>query len=266
MSMLKSKNNILHQGMRIQEEPRVLRYRRNHGFLLVEGENRRFETTRRATTRRTEVRQFATRHASSKGQMFIIASVLVAIALIGIKNLLGVYSTFEESRFEETLNLDKQIRNIKNEFGYLLGVATLKGDVNISGITFFYNFSNFTVNDIDARILYAFVFVNSSTQEYGVTVGNLIKDTINITINATNSTPVGYTLILNSSTNATRQFNSNINGTVNITLTYSLHNENVTERFSILASTRRYAGIFFDIKLSSKDEFVRSKELYNRTW
>lgn len=214
----------------------------------------------RVTTRRTAVRHVAS------GQMFIIGAILILIALIAVKNLLGVYSTFEEKRFEETLNMDKQIRNLKNEFGYILGIASLQSDINLSGIRFFYNFSDFVVNDIDAKVLYAFVFVNSTNQQFGVTVGNFLKDAINVTINATNSSPSGYTFTINNNVNVSRQFSSNINGTVNITLAYTQQNENITERFSMLASTQRFVAGFFDITVESKDEFVRSKEVYNRTW
>jgi len=219
--------NILHKGMRI------------------EGENRRFY---------------------SSGQMFIIASILIVTALLALKNLLGVYSTFEEKRFEETLDLDSQLKNIKNEFGYILGIAALQNDVNGSGIRFFYNFSNFIANDIDARILYVFVFVNSSNQAFGVTTGNLLREAINVTINATNSTPTGYTFIMNSSFNTSREFQSSINGTINITLTYSRQNSNITERFPILVSTIRSAAIFVDARVHGENAFVRAKEIYNKTW
>ncbi len=206
------------------------------------------------------------RFSAPKGQMFVIAAILILVALIAIKNLLGMYATFEEKRFEETFTLDKQMKNIKNELRYTAGIASLQSDANLSGIRFLYNFSNFTVNDMDAKLLYAFVFVNASTQEFGITVGNFMKDTINVTVNATNTTQPGYAFTINNSINVSRQFNSNINGTINITLTYSKQNENITERFPILASTQRYVGVFSDIILESRDEFVRSKDVYNRTW
>lgn len=202
----------------------------------------------------------------NKGQMFLISAILILIALIAIKNLLGVYATFEEKRFEEIFTLDKQLRNVKNEIRNTVGIATLQNDVNLSGIQYLYNLSNFTVNDMDAELLYAFIFSNASNQIFGITVANFLKDTINVTINATNSTPAGYTFTINNSINASRQFNSSINGTINITLTYSKQNDNITERFPILVSTQRFDAIFFDLTLFSRDEFVRSKEIHNRTW
>lgn len=202
----------------------------------------------------------------STGQMFLIGAILILIALVAIKNLLGVYATFEEKRFEEIFTLDKQLKNMKNEFRYVAGIATLQNDVNLSGIQFLYNFSNFTTSDMDAKLLYTFIFSNASNQIFGVTMGNFLKDTINVTINATNSTPTGYTFTINNTSNISRQFNSSINGTINITIIYTKQNENITERFPILVSTQRFDALFFDITLWSRDEFVRSKELYNRTW
>lgn len=222
----------------------------------------------RETNGRTAVRQSVreNRRFYSSGQMFILAAILIVVALVGIKNLLGVYSTFEEQRFEETFNMDKQIKNIKNEMKNAGGIATLQNDVNLSGINFLYNFTNFTVSDINAKILYAFVFANASNQIYGVTIGNFLKDTINITLNATNSSQTGYTFMINNSVNVSRQFNSNINGTINITLTYTKQNENVTERFPVLVSTQKSVALFFDIQLSRSNEFIRAKDVYNRTW
>ncbi len=201
-----------------------------------------------------------------KGQMFVIASILVLIALIAVKNMLGIYATFEEKRFKETFTLDKQIRNLKDGFRDTVGIATMQGDANLSGIRFLYNFSNFTAKDTGAKLLYAFVYVNGTSQKFSVTVGNFLKDEINVTINATDSTPAAFSFLMNSSMNATNEFQSDISGMVNMTLSYSQSEGNSTERFSISTSAQRYAGAFFDIKIESNDEFVRSKEFYNRTW
>jgi hypothetical protein len=206
------------------------------------------------------------RGVKKKGQMFIIAAIIILVGLVEIRGLLGLYATFEEKRSEETFVLDKQVKNMRSEFAYTLGIATLQSDANLSGIRFLYNFSNFTAADAGAKLLYAFVFANSSTQRFGVTVGNFLKDTINITINATNSTPAGYSFAVNDKINASREFQSNINGTVNITLTYSYQNENITERFPIIASAQRFASVFVDATLEISGEFIRSKEFYNRTW
>lgn len=198
--------------------------------------------------------------------MFIIASILMLIAMIMMKNLLGIYATFEEKSFSETFILDKQLNNLKGEYTYLAGFTSLQGNANQSGITYMYNFSNFTTGDISAKVLYVYVFGNGSSQRYSVTVGDFISDEINITLNATSSTPTGFTFTLGSRTNATYEFGSNTNGTVNITLRYTHRNENTTEQFPVLISTSNVVAGFFDITVSSAGQFVRSKSIYNRTW
>ncbi len=198
--------------------------------------------------------------------MFIIASILLLIAMIMLKNLLGIYATYEEKSFSEMFTLDKQLNNLKSEYRYLVGLTTLQGNANQSGITYLYNFSNFSTSDISAKVLYVYVFGNGSTQRYSATIGNFIEDEINMTVNATSSTPTGFTFTLNSMANATYEFNSSINGTINITLRYAYRNDNVTERFPVLISTSNVVAGFFDITVSSGDQFVRSKSVYNRTW
>lgn len=219
------------------------------------------ENRRVGTNRRTAVHQ-----SISKGQMFIIASILALVAMVTLKNLLGIYATFEEKRFSEAFTLDKDLNNLKSEYRYLVGLASLRGDANQSGISNMYNFSNFTTSDMDAKVLYAYVFGNGSTQRYSITVGNFINDEINITLNATNATPRGYAFTLNSRQNTTQEFNSSINGTVNITLRYTQPSENITEQFPVQISTSNIVAGFFDITVFSASQFVRSKSIYNRTW
>ena len=205
-------------------------------------------------------------HCGLSGQMFIIASILVLVAMVTLKNLLGIYATFEEKKFSEAFTLDKDLNNLKNEYRYLVGLESLNGDANLSGINNLYNFTNFTTSDINAKVLYVYIFGNGSTQRYSIAIGNFINDEINITLNATNSTPAGFLFTLNSMQNTTREFNSSINGTISITLRYTQPAENITEQFPVLISTSNIVAGFFDITVFSAAQYVRSKSIYNRTW
>ena len=198
--------------------------------------------------------------------MFIIASILMLVSMVALKNLLGIYATFEEKRFSESFTLDKELNNLRSEYRYLAGLTSLQGNVNLTGINHLYNFTNFTTSGIDAKVLYLYIFNNGSTQRYSVTAGNFIDDEINITLNATSSTPPGFLFTLGSRANATREFNASINGTVNITLRYTQQTANITEIFPVQISTANMVAGFFDITLSSGTQFVRSKSIYNRTW
>ncbi len=123
--------------------------------------------------------------AVQKGQMFLIGSIMVLIGLIMLKNLLAVYTTVEETRFQETNIIDKQLSNVVNEYENIIGLASLNGYDN--GVSYLSNFSGFLRNDIDSEILYSFVFANGTTQRYNVTIGNYLGDKINLTVNVTDS-------------------------------------------------------------------------------
>lgn len=200
---------------------------------------------------------------SFKGQMFLIASILIIIALIALKNLFGIYATAEEKRFGESSQLDKELRNVKNEYRYILEVAALQNDANASGIDYLYNFSNLLRND-NAKTLYLFVFNNGSNQRFSATVGNFLNDKINVTLNATNADSLGFNFVVNDKKNVTKIFQASINGTVNLTLKYE-RQENTTEEFKITTNKNQVFG-FFDIQLEDSRLFLRSKDVYNWSW
>ncbi len=203
----------------------------------------------------------------SKGQMFVIGAILIVIGLIMLKNLLGIYSTAEEKRYQESIIIDKQLRNVKDEYKYIVATAAVQADANASGISYLSNFSNFIRNDFDSKIVYMFVYANGTTQRFSITVGNFIDDKINVTVNATNSNPAGYLYgNMNDKTNLTREFNATINGTINVTLTYIYRSGNFTERIPVNVSTRNLAAGFFDISLEDSSLYIRSKETYNWTY
>ncbi|MFH0832697.1 MAG: hypothetical protein V1900_03200 [Candidatus Aenigmatarchaeota archaeon] len=202
------------------------------------------------------------RFCSLKGQMFLVAAILVVIALVALKNLFGIYATTEEKRFGESSLLDKQMKNLKNEFRAVVGVAALQNDANVSGINHLYNFSNLIKSD--AKLLYVFVFNNATSQRFAATIGNFLNDKINVTLNATDS-GLGYNFVVDDEKNITKIFQSTINGTVNLTFIYEIRGENVTEAFRI-TTDKNLVFAFFDVQLEDSRALVRSKDIYNWSW
>ncbi len=210
---------------------------------------------------------FFSKERGRKGQMFVIGAILILIGLIVLKNLLGVYSTAEEKRYQESVILDKHLRNVRDEYKYIIATASMQNDANASGISYLSNFSSLIRNDMDSKIVYMFIFANGTTQKFSVNVGNFVNDKINVTVNATNSNPNGYVYGgMDDKTNLTREFNATINGTINVTLKYLHRNINFTETVPMNVSTKNLAAGFFDITLVGSDIYVRTKETYNRSF
>lgn len=200
-----------------------------------------------------------------KGQFFIIAALLIIVALITFRNTLSVYTTLEEKRFQESLITDKQLNNIRNEYHYLVGIASGRTEPNVSAIDYAANFSGFLRNRHDIKILYVIIYTNATAKNYSVTVGNYLNDRLNVTINGTDSTPAGYFISnVNDKTNATRHFNTSLSGFVNVTVLYNRQNINHTERFSVDTKVNMLFG-FFDIQLEDSDIRLRSQSAYNTT-
>ena len=207
---------------------------------------------------------FSFKKRGRKGQMFVIGAILILIGLIVLKNLLGVYSTAEEKRYQESVILDKQLRNIRDEYKYIIATASMQNDANASGISYLSNFSSLIRNDMNGRIVYMFIFANGTTQKFSVNVGNFVNDKINVTVNATSSNPNGYVYgSMDDKANLTKEFNATINGTINVTLKYLYRNINFTEMVPVNVSTKSRAAGFFDITLEGSDIYVRSKETYS---
>lgn len=198
-----------------------------------------------------------------KGQLFIVGAIIVLIGFIMLRNLF-TYSIVEEKRFLESSLLDRYSGNIANEYRNIVGLSSMQSNVNKSGIDHLSNFSFFIRDDIKSRILYVFVFLNSST--YSVTIGNFLNDKINVTISATNSTPDGYSIgVLDDKTNQTREFIADINGTLELTLSYNKMGNEFNETIPIRAGNNFVQG-FFDITLEEDGLLLRKIGMYNRTW
>lgn len=201
-----------------------------------------------------------------KGQFFLIAAIFILMGIIIIKDIIGFFEIGEERRFHESTFLNKNLKNIKNEYRYLIGLSSMQSDVNSSGIIKLWNFTNLIRDSINSKILYVYIFTNGTNQKYSITVGNFLNDRINVLINVTNSTIPSYFFgLMNDKTNNTKEFQSNINDTINIILTYDTQTEQTIEKFSINPS-KNSVTCFFDITLYNDNLLVRMKDIYNRTW
>ena len=201
-----------------------------------------------------------------KGQMFIIASVLVLVGLVLIFNILGVQTITEEKRSQDSRLADKIARNIMAEYMFLTGTATAKQEVNKSAADFAANFSAYIRSEMPSNVFYAIAFVNGTNQRYSLNVGNYLNRRINITVNATDSTPLGNNAFLDDMKNSTFHFSSSINGTINVTINYRAGNTDVTEKFGINSSAKNFIRAFFDVTVIDGSSQINIKDTYNRTW
>lgn len=208
------------------------------------------------------------RRLHKRGQMFLISSVIIILGIVSLSGLLGVYRTSEEARVQESLILDRQVKNMRNEYEMTAAASRLGIDVNGTAIALLSNFSELLRNTADAEIFYSFVYFNASNNNYSVTVGNYMKEMINVTINVTSSTAAGALIgNVNDMSNATVTFGSGISsGTVSVNVTYLAQGGNTTESIPVSISPRNYAALFYDIKLYEGNDFVRVKDVYNMTW
>ncbi|MBI4018103.1 MAG: hypothetical protein HY368_00670 [Candidatus Aenigmarchaeota archaeon] len=213
---------------------------------------------------------FPEKKKGRKGQMFVIAGLIILIGLFLLRGVFGIYSTLEEKRFQETMIMDKELRNIQHEYENIVAVSRLQGNANASAISNLMDFSTFLRGEEDAEVFYALISVNNTA--FSVTAGNFLNDNINLTVNATTSTPAFAVIgAINDKRNGTASFSADISsGIVNVTLTYERRNQNITETIPIRiappARERSVLQLFLDAKLKSKDDFARIKSTFNTTW
>lgn len=195
-----------------------------------------------------------------KGQMFLIGSIILLVSVILLRDAVNLYPVIDEKTYQDSIITEKTIRNIKSEFNYILGTAALKNQTS-----YFSNFSDYIRRD-RYRTLYAVSLVNGTTRNFTVTIGNYFGGNINYTINSTDSTPQGYTGIMNDRSSASYTFNTSLtSGFVLLTLNYSIDNARNVEYIPLEIKNRNFAHGFFDIK-SEPPLYIRSKHLFNWSW
>lgn len=197
--------------------------------------------------------------------MFIIAAVFMIVGMVLIKNMLNFDVIDEQKSFIESQSADRQIENILNEYKYSAGIALVQPQKNISGFNYMSNLSSFLRKDIKSfSSLYMFAYANTTTGKISVAVGNFLAGDANITLNATDSTPLGYSFLLQDMQSTVKEFTytGGINE-VNITINYTVHSQSDLEMMHVMI--KNYTVSYFDVRLYDKNIQLRAKEVYNRT-
>jgi len=127
------------------------------------------------------------------------------------------------------------------------------------------NLSSFLRKDIKSfSSLYMFTYANTTTGKISVAVGNFLASGVNITLNATGSTPLGYSFLLQDMQSTVKEFtyNSGISE-VNITINYTMQPQSDLEMVHVII--KNYTVSYFDVRLHDKNIQLRAKEVHNRT-
>lgn len=194
-----------------------------------------------------------------KGQMFIIGAVLLLVSVILIKDIVNIYPIIDEKNYINSIITEKNMRNVKNEFNYILGMVALRNSTNYMS-----NFSDYIRRD-NYKSMHIITIVNGTTNNFTVTIGNYFGGDLNYTLNATDSTPKGYTNIVKDRSYSYHIFNTSTTGSIIITFNYTLDNDNIVETIPIDVKNRNFIQGFFDIKTDSLI-YMRTKYLYNWSW
>ena len=216
------------------------------------------------------LRFFFLKKKGSKGQMFVIAGIIILIGFFMLRGIFGIYMTLEEKKYQETIIIDRELRNIQHEYEKIISVSRLQGNANDTAISNMMSFSTYLRGEEEMEILYVIVSLNNTA--YTVTVGNFLNDNINLTVNASDSSPNSRNLsALNDMRNASASFSADVStGVINVTLYYRRRSEAVTEiipvRVAPLSKEGSFMQLFLDAKLKSRDDFVRVKSTHNTTW
>ncbi|MCD6557649.1 MAG: hypothetical protein J7K31_01290 [Candidatus Aenigmarchaeota archaeon] len=199
-----------------------------------------------------------------KGQMFMIAGILILVGFLMIRNLLSVYQTVEEKMSEESGLVDKQIKNIIKEYEMIVGVGSLQSDPNQSTLNYLVNFTKYLKNDMTIEVLFMYAFYDNTTGNYTVNIGNFLDDKINCTINTTNPAS-SDTFDLEDEENYTKEFSATSSSS-DITLSYGFRGNNRKEKITVLTGNQNFTIGFFDVTIIKDNIIMRAKQTYNRTW
>jgi len=222
-------------------------------------------TIKAATRHKTanqEARPAARRLSRSSGQMFIISSIFVIAGLVIIFSTLSTPNISEEVRFRETQALDKTARNLAGEYKFAIGVASVQASPNTSAMEYLNNLSSFLRGEMDVEVFYAVIFVNGTTQNYTAAAGNYLDRSINVTLDATGSTPSTASAFLTDKNSTSFFFNTSTSGIVFVNLSYS----GTKESLAVNVSSRNFMIGLFDLTVKDAGSYIRIKDTYTRTW
>jgi hypothetical protein len=197
-----------------------------------------------------------------KGQFFVIAAIVIAVSLVMVKGMLGVYSASEASANENTKIDDRQIENIERNYEQISGIALLQSDANMSLGRYMSNFSGYIRDSEDSKILWIAVFSNGTDQSYSVTAGNYLQNDVTLSIAATDSVPSGMEMFIPDKSFSSAKFISTINGTINVTISYTLSGNSIEDTFHFPVSAKDSSTVYLDISLISGNSAIRAKDAY----
>lgn len=154
-----------------------------------------------------------------KGQMFLIAAIIIAMGLISMKMIYDIDYLFEEDRYVRYNNIDNLMENLEREYNSVLSFSKSNGD--------FYNFSKYvTSENRNIDIFYVFVdFTDSGNYLY---TGNFLGSKIFVNI----SSPTNSSFYLNNSAYYSEKFDKNY--TFNLTYNGKKARFNISKERDIL--------------------------------
>ena len=202
----------------------------------------------------------------NKGQMFLIAAVVVALAILSFKGFFSVYGTSEEGRHESMKLYDRQIANVVKEYESTLAVGSLQSSLNSSTVSYLNSYSSYIYND-SVRALYLFAYQNSSTRNFSVSIGNYLGDRVNGSLTFSDPASSDSFDLSDKQTYSSSWLDpAASSGTVTLTLSYSFKGTERQESVPITIGAQNFTKGFFDVTISDDYLTVRRKSVYNRSW
>lgn len=197
-----------------------------------------------------------------KGQFFIIAAIVIATGLAMISGLLNIYKISETSAGEQMDVGWDILKNIMKEYRFITRVAAVQADPNKSAVQYLSNFSLNIREQQNARILWLAIFMNGTSQEYYVNVGNFMQKRVLLSISVTNSIPSSVSTYLNDLNTASFNFSPQASGLINLTVRYETEDKITEDTISFSAGNTNSLTGFFDIAIKGAGSYVKTKEAY----
>lgn len=194
-----------------------------------------------------------------KGQIFLIISVLILLALILLK--MQTSSTPENLRFYTSLELKDTYENLQNEYEKAAEISLFQKKTPQNLEQNLNNFSSYAINKLGQKnytlkTLYTFAFANSSLN---ITVGNFLGETIrSISLNISDGQNDFISSIANKQSVSK---NFSLPNSFNITVTYFLAGQ---KNFTYYSDSGKIAA-YFDIYLRQADSYLDEKLIFNKT-
>jgi hypothetical protein len=192
-----------------------------------------------------------------KGEMFLLAAVIIIVAIVitalGFRpTSITLEKTSLMTKLEKEIleNLAKEMQNAI-EFSY-----NVPDNMTFNAFAFG-NFTRRKMSEkaLSAKIFFAGIVTNVSTNEMNVTTINLMGEKINVTLQLNTSTPQSASVTdLADYGKWSTKFTSVANDTdYSLNITYSLNSKNVT----ILVGTKDLYTAYFDLRLESDKSLLR---------